>query len=72
MRRRVLVVGNTGDAATPYEQAQRVAETLESGVLLTYEGEGHTSYLGKSNCVDDAIHAYLLDLTVPEEGTVCD
>jgi pimeloyl-ACP methyl ester carboxylesterase len=66
----ILVIGNTGDAATPFEQAQRVAETLESGVLLTYEGEGHTSY-GSSACVDDAVSAYLLDLAPPAEGTVC-
>jgi pimeloyl-ACP methyl ester carboxylesterase len=67
----ILVVGNTGDPATPYEQAQRVAATLESGVLLTHEGQGHTSYLSGNSCVDDAVDAYLLDLTVPPDGTVC-
>ncbi len=67
----ILVVGNTGDAATPFEQAERVAATLEQGVLLTYEGEGHTSY-GSSPCVDDAVARYLIDLETPPEGTVCD
>ena len=67
----VLVIGNTGDAATPYEQAQRVAETLVTGVLLTHEGVGHTSYLGGSDCVDDAVAEYLVDLALPAEGTVC-
>ncbi|MGH9243011.1 MAG: alpha/beta hydrolase [Acidimicrobiales bacterium] len=66
----VLVIGNTGDAATPFEQAQRVADTLAAGVLLTYEGEGHTSY-GSSPCVDDAVAAYLVDLSLPAEDTVC-
>src|SRR5690606_18209784 len=37
----ILVVGSTGDAATPYEQAERVARMLESGVLLTVEQDGH-------------------------------
>lgn len=67
----ILVIGNTGDAATPYEQAERVADTLETGVLLTHEGEGHTSY-GTSSCVDDAVATYLIDLSPPAEGTVCD
>jgi pimeloyl-ACP methyl ester carboxylesterase len=67
----ILVVGKTGDAATPYEQAQRVAATLESGVLLTHEGVGHTSFRSGSSCVDNAIVSYLLDLAVPPEGTVC-
>jgi pimeloyl-ACP methyl ester carboxylesterase len=67
----ILVVGNTGDAATPYEQAQRVADTLASGVLLTHEGAGHTSFRSGSSCVDAAVDAYLLDLVVPPEGTVC-
>jgi hypothetical protein len=67
----ILVVGKTGDAATPYEQAQRVAATLESGVLLTHEGVGHTSFRSGSSCVDNAIASYLLDLAVPPEGTVC-
>ncbi len=67
----VLVIGNTGDAATPYEQAQRVAATMASGVLLTHQGEGHTSYLSGSACVDDAVAAYLVDLGLPAEDTVC-
>jgi len=66
----ILVVGNTGDAATPYEQAVKVAGNLEQGVLLTFEGEGHTSY-GKSDCVDGAVSSYLVDLSVPAPDTVC-
>jgi pimeloyl-ACP methyl ester carboxylesterase len=66
----VLVIGNTGDAATPYRQAVEVAGNLESGVLLTYQGEGHTSY-GKSPCVDNAVADYLIDLTPPAAGMTC-
>ncbi len=66
----ILVIGNTGDAATPFVQAQRVADNLESGALLTYEGQGHTSY-GSSACVDDVVAAFLIDVRVPDPGTIC-
>ena len=67
----IVVVGTTGDPATPYEWAEKLAGTLESGELLTYEGEGHTAYGGKSLCIDDAVDRYLIDLTVPAAGTRC-
>jgi pimeloyl-ACP methyl ester carboxylesterase len=66
----VLVVGATGDAATPFQQAVTVASTLAHGRLLTFDGAGHTA-LGQSSCIDDAEAAYLVDLTLPPEGTVC-
>jgi pimeloyl-ACP methyl ester carboxylesterase len=66
----VLVIGNTGDAATPYEQAVKVAGTLADGHLLTYTGQGHSSYF-MSQCVQRAVEAYLVDMTVPAEGANC-
>ena len=68
--RPILVVGTTGDPFTPLVQSQQLADVLESGVLLVREGEGHTAY-GEDKCVDDAIDAYILDLTVPADGTRC-
>lgn len=65
----ILVVGNTGDAATPFEQAQAMAERLDSAVLLTHEGTGHTSY--GNPCVDEITAAYLAELTLPDDGMVC-
>ena len=67
----ILVVGTTGDPATPYEWSQALAEQLESGVLLTWEGEGHTAYGRGSDCVADAVDEYFLTGTVPDDGTVC-
>ena len=67
----VLVVGTTGDPATPYSWSQALAEQLESAVLLTYDGTPHTAYRKGSACVDDAIDTYLLEGTPPEPGTVC-
>ncbi|HMK11362.1 MAG TPA: alpha/beta hydrolase, partial [Acidimicrobiales bacterium] len=66
----ILVVGTTGDPFTPLEQTKALATALESGVLLVREGEGHTAY-GQDKCVDDAIDDYLINLTVPANGTQC-
>jgi pimeloyl-ACP methyl ester carboxylesterase len=66
----ILVLGTTGDVATPYETAQRIAGTLDSGVLLTAEGTGHTSF-GRNRCVEDHLQAYLESLTVPPTGARC-
>ncbi|MER6156089.1 alpha/beta hydrolase [Streptomyces sp. NPDC001868] len=69
----VLVVGNTGDPATPYEGARKMAEELGEGVgvMLTWKGEGHGAYGSGSSCVDSTVNAYLLDGTVPKDGKVC-
>lgn len=69
----ILVVGNTGDPATPYEGAQKMAQALGKGVgvELTYKGQGHGAYDSKNKCVQDAVNGYLLDGKVPKAGTVC-
>lgn len=66
----ILVVGNTGDVATPFAAAQKVTADLERGVLLTYEGTGHTSF-GKSSCADGAMRAYLTELVLPDPAIRC-
>jgi pimeloyl-ACP methyl ester carboxylesterase len=66
----ILVVGTTGDPATPYQWAQALARELTSGVLLTRKGEGHTAY-GESDCIDQAVDAYLISLTLPAANTTC-
>ncbi|MEU2506858.1 alpha/beta hydrolase [Streptomyces sp. NPDC007863] len=68
----VLVVGTTGDPATPYEGAERMAAELGEGVgiLVTNKGEGHGAY-GTSPCVTRTVDAYLLDGKVPAYGTTC-
>lgn len=54
----ILVIGTTGDSATPYEFAVGMARQLESGVLLTFDSPGHGAYGGNSECVDEAVVAY--------------
>ncbi|WP_020136726.1 alpha/beta hydrolase [Streptomyces sp. 351MFTsu5.1] len=69
----ILVVGNTGDPATPYEGARRMVEALGPGVgvELTYKGQGHGAYGSKNRCVQKAVDGYLLNGTAPAAGTVC-
>lgn len=67
----IVVIGTTNDPATPYAWAESLADTLSSGTLLTYEGEGHTAYGRSNSCILDAVDAYLIDGTVPAEGTRC-
>lgn len=67
----ILVVGTTRDPATPYEWAEALATQLDSGVLLSREGDGHTAYLMNNKCILDTIEKFYLKGTVPEDGKVC-
>ncbi|MCB8955313.1 MAG: alpha/beta fold hydrolase [Nocardioides sp.] len=67
----IVVVGTTRDPATPYQWAQHLADQLDSGVLVSRDGDGHTGYNSGNECVDTAIEDYLVDGTVPEDGLSC-
>ncbi len=67
----IVVVGTTRDPATPYEQAVNLAKELDSGVLLSRNGDGHTAYDSGNSCIDDAIDSFLADGTVPANHTMC-
>ena len=67
----ILVVGTTGDPATPYAWSRALADQLSSGSLLTWEGEGHTAYGRGSGCVDAAVDGWFLDGVLPGEGATC-
>jgi pimeloyl-ACP methyl ester carboxylesterase len=67
----ILVIGTTNDPATPYVWAQALAEQLDSGVLVTYQGEGHTAYNKGSDCVNKVVDDYLIDGTVPVSDPQC-
>ncbi|MEU6233581.1 alpha/beta hydrolase [Kitasatospora sp. NPDC047058] len=67
----ILVVGSTGDPATPYASAEALAKGFANATLLTRVGEGHGAF-GKGNgCIDAALEAYLVDGTMPAAGTRC-
>ena len=66
----IVVVGSTGDPATPYVDAQALASQLQHGVLLTRVGDGHTGYRS-SSCIRGYVDSYLVSLTVPASGISC-
>ena len=60
-----LVIGTTGDPATPYTWSVALAEQL-GATLITYEGEGHTVYSAAApECVQEAVNSYLLTAKLP-------
>jgi pimeloyl-ACP methyl ester carboxylesterase len=67
----IIVIGTSNDPATPYAWAQSLAGQLSSGVLISYEGEGHTIYNQGVSCVDDAVDTYFLKGTVPAVDPEC-
>ncbi|MGL4338926.1 MAG: alpha/beta hydrolase [Rhodoglobus sp.] len=67
----ILVIGTTNDPATPYASAVSLAQQLSSGVLISYQGEGHTIYNQGVDCVDDAVDAYFVKGTVPQTDPMC-
>lgn len=67
----ILVLGATGDPATPYEQAQWMAGQLDSGVLLTWKGAGHGVYSLGNQCAKNAVRSFVNDGTAPKDGTTC-
>lgn len=67
----ILVVGTTGDPATPYRWSKALAEQLDNARLVTYDGEGHTAYSADNACVSDIVDAYFIDDDVPDGPETC-
>ena len=66
----IVIIGTTGDPATPYVWAKEMNRQLRSSVLITYAGEGHLAYR-KSECVQKLVQGYLLDGRVPPADSRC-
>ncbi|CAM5651749.1 proteinase [Streptomyces spiroverticillatus] len=67
---KVLLIGTKGDPATPYRWTEETAQRLGNAVVLRYDGEGHGAY-ASSPCIREKTDAYLVDGTLPEDGTAC-
>jgi pimeloyl-ACP methyl ester carboxylesterase len=67
----IVVIGTERDPATPYVWAQALAHELSSGVLVSYDSDGHTAYGRGNPCIVSAVNAYLLRRTVPRPGLTC-
>ena len=66
----ILVVGSIGDPATPYEWVRSSAEQLDTGRLLTREGEGRAAH-GRATACTCIVDTYLLAGELPLPGLVC-
>jgi hypothetical protein len=67
----IVVIGTTGDPATPVEWAASLRKQLGNASLLTWQGEGHTAYGRANSCLEDAVDSYFVDGKVPADNTVC-
>ncbi|MEX2625329.1 MAG: alpha/beta fold hydrolase [Ilumatobacteraceae bacterium] len=67
----VVVIGTTGDPATPFESTRAMAEALDDGRFVIVEADQHTGY-GVNSCVVELVNRYLVDLDAPADGTECE
>ncbi|KAI1637441.1 TAP-like protein-domain-containing protein [Biscogniauxia mediterranea] len=67
----ILMVNSIYDPSTSYTWALGLQSEIGNAVLLTRNGFGHTSYLSSPRTAQIE-NAYLLNLTLPEPGTVVD
>jgi pimeloyl-ACP methyl ester carboxylesterase len=66
----IVVIGTTGDPATPFQSTVRMSDTLEDGRLVIVEADQHTGY-GVNRCVIEVVNDYLIDLIAPADETEC-
>jgi pimeloyl-ACP methyl ester carboxylesterase len=66
----VLLFGNYYDPATQYEFSKRMSRQLGNARLVSVDAFGHC-ILGDSRCTDLIAADYLINLRVPDPGTVC-
>lgn len=67
----ILVIGNTFDPDTPYENSVAMARELARARLLTVDGYGHTVFLNPSQCANEYIANYFIKGQLPPKGTTC-
>lgn len=68
----IIVIGTTGDPATPYEQAVALANrVLSNAQLVTFNGEGHTAYGLDSKCINRTVDNYFIKKLVPTADPDC-
>ena len=67
----ILVIGNTGDPLTAYQDSVAMSRLLARARLLTVDGYGHTTTSNPSTCVIAATVSYTVTGALPAPGTVC-
>ena len=68
----ILVMGTTGDSATPLAGTRVMADSLEDGRLVVVTANQHTGYSANA-CAADTIEEYLIDPvgSAPTDGAEC-
>lgn len=66
----VVVVSTATDPMTPALGTLRSTHQMSSATRIGWEGAGHGA-IGRSECVDDKINAFLIDGKIPSEGATC-
>jgi pimeloyl-ACP methyl ester carboxylesterase len=66
----ILLVASTHDPSTPYVFAHEMRDHIAGSVLLTRDGDGHTSSWRSSGRARDAIAHYLITKQTPPPNTV--
>lgn len=67
----ILIIGTLRDPATPYKWAQGLHKIFKGSILVSLDADGHTGHGRGSQCVDDAVDAYLLVGEIPSQDLVC-
>ena len=66
----IVVVGTTGDPATPLTGTRAMADVARGRVLVVVEADQHTGY-SVNSCINDVVNDYLVDLAPPSNDTEC-
>jgi pimeloyl-ACP methyl ester carboxylesterase len=66
----ILVIGVTGDAATPLASTRKMAAALEDGRLIVVDANRHTGY-GENACVTDTADNYLISTQIDFSEKLC-
>ena len=61
----IVIIGTTGDPATPYEWAQGLNKILTNSVLLSLTGNGHTGQGQGNTCIDSQVDNFYLKNAIP-------
>jgi pimeloyl-ACP methyl ester carboxylesterase len=65
----IVIIGTTGDPATPYEWAQGLHKILTNSVLISLTGDGHTGQGQGNKCVDGQVDDFYLTGKSPKTSS---
>ena len=61
----IVIIGTTGDPATPYQWAKGLNKILTNSVLISLIGDGHTGQGQGNSCVDSQVDDFYLKKAIP-------